>query len=196
MIQQDGIKSYFKQLPNLLHIYSSTIKRGILLKQLEDPFQVTSNSKKTLPKPTIFISYSHQDKKWLTRLQTHLKVLQNLYGDVNYWDDTQIEIGDSWLKEIENNLNAASIAILLVSTDFLASDFVMQKEVPRLLSQAQKRGVRIMPLILSPCLFTDSPIGQYQAVNAPEEALEELQKTQQEKIYIKLMLEIKKFLPN
>lgn len=185
---------------NLLRLYANHISAGIksncgnLLKQFVAVGKIEQAKKELSLGSDIFISYSHQDKQWLTRLQTHLKVLQNLCGQITYWDDTQIGTGDAWLKEIEKNLKSASIAILLISTDFLASDFVMRKEVPQLLERAKNRGVRIMPLIISPCLFTDSVISQYQAVNAPEEALEELSKSQQEKVYIKLMQEVKKYI--
>lgn len=182
--------------PNLLRLYANHMEshQGNPPKQFTDMRKTKQFKNDMSMRSDIFISYSHQDKQWLTRLQTHLKVLQNLYGQVTYWDDTQIGTGDAWLKEIEENLNSASIAILLISTDFLASDFVMKKEIPQLLERAKNRGVRIMPLILSPCLFTDSVISQYQAVNTPEEALEELSKPQQEKVYIKLMQEIKKYI--
>lgn len=201
-IPQEMIDQIASNRPNLVRFYAkqtySGIKsnRGNMLKQTVASRKIEPAKKAMSLRSDIFISYSHQDKQWLTRLQTHLKVLQNLYGKVKYWDDTQIGIGDTWLKEIEKNLNSASIAILLISTDFLASDFVMRKEVPQLLERAKNRGVRIMPLILSPCLFTDSIISQYQAVNTPEEALEELSKPQQEKVYIKLMQEVKKFIPH
>lgn len=199
-IPQDTIDSILSKYPNVLRLYANQItagnksNNGNLLKKFATMEKIEQVKKEIPLKSDIFISYSHQDKQWLTRLQTHLKVLQNLYGQVNYWDDTQIGTGDAWLGEIEKNLNSASIAILLISTDFLASDFVMRKEIPQLLERAKIRGVRIMPLILSPCLFTDSVISQYQAVNAPEEALEELSKPQQEKVYIKLMQDVKKYI--
>lgn len=191
-ISEDVINHIIKAHPNLLRLYISGSRLGNLINSPMKFQQEQGQKELKDTEPNIFISYSHKDREWLNRLQTHLKVLQYLYGQINYWDDTKIGTGDKWLKEIEENLKSATIAILMVSTDFLASDFVMRKEVPQLLDAANRRGVRIMPLILSPCLFEDSAISQYQAVNTPEEALEELSKPQQEKIFLKLMIEIKK----
>lgn len=102
--------------------------------------------------PTIFISYSHQDEDWKNRLTTHLAVLEK-QGILDFWDDRQISGGDDWLPEIEQALENAAVAILLISANFLASDFIMGKEVPELLRKRQEKGVRIMPLIVKPCTW-------------------------------------------
>lgn len=117
------------------------MERGNVLKSIISISQIKPED--TNKRASIFISYCHQDKVWLTRLQTHLKVLNNLGFHIDYWDDTKIKTGDAWLNEIERNLNSATIAILLISTDFLASDFVMKKEIPQLLKNAAERGVHI-----------------------------------------------------
>lgn len=157
------------------------------------------NSMNVLPRNNghkIFISYSHKDKTWLDRLQVHMKALGNIGISVNYWDDTQIKAGDISLQQIADNLNTASIAILLVSTDFLASDFVMNQEVPKLLENAQQRGVRIIPFIIAPCMFTNSVISKYQAINDPKQTLSELSTTDQERTYLQLMQAISDCISN
>jgi len=75
----------------------------------------------------VFVSYSHRDKKWLERLQVHLKPLARA-GNIDLWDDT-----------------------------------------------------RILPVILAHCLFTDSPLGRFQAINAPDKPLEQLTKAGRDK---------------
>src|SRR5688500_7371659 len=102
------------------------------------------------PRPTVFISYSHADKEWLERLKRHLKPLVR-EGRVDCWDDTHIRPGDDWKQEIRNALDAAQVAVLLISADFFASDFIDENELPSLLAAAQAKGVRILPVILSAC---------------------------------------------
>jgi len=103
-----------------------------------------------MAKPTIFISYSHKDEEWKSRLVTHLGVLQQQdYLDI--WVDTRIEGGADWLQEIKEAIDVTSIAVLLISADFLNSKFITEKEIPMLLQQQQEKGLRIFPIILKPC---------------------------------------------
>ena len=122
------------------------------------------------PAGKVFISYSHDDKSYLDRLQKHLKPHVRS-GALPVWVDTQIKAGDEWKKEIEAALDAAQIAILLVSVSFLASDFVAEEELPKLLKAAEERGVEIVPVILTPCSFKRSSLYKYQAINDPSRPL-------------------------
>ena len=135
----------------------------------------------------LFISYSHQDKDWLTKVQPHIEVLEKMGIAVNLWDDTQIKAGMRWKEEIEKALASAKVAVLLVSTDFLNSDFISRDEVPALLKAAQEDGATILPLILKPCLYTSYPdLKEYQAVNDPSKPLSTLRKSEQDKILVAL----------
>src|SRR5271170_5638040 len=98
----------------------------------------------------VFVSYSHADEVWLKRLQIHLKPLHR-QGLVDLWDDTRIAPGQKWKFEIESAINSAAVAILLVSADFLASDFIDKDELPPLLAAAEDKGTMILPLIIGPC---------------------------------------------
>jgi len=106
-----------------------------------------------MPTPSVFISYSHKDEEWKDRVVTHLRVLQ-MQDMLDVWDDRRIEAGDEWRAEIENALNAASVAVLLISANFLTSKFILDEEVPRLLERRAKQGVRVIPLIVKPCAWT------------------------------------------
>ena len=90
----------------------------------------------------LFISYSHSDARHLKEFQPHLKFLEES-GLVNFWNDKKIEAGADWRKEIEQALARARVAILLISPDFLVSDFINEYELPALLEAAQKGEVAI-----------------------------------------------------
>lgn len=145
----------------------------------------------TAEKTNIFISYSHCDKKYLKWLQKHLKAFQRQNQQIEIWDDTKIQIGDKWKKEIESALDNTSIAFLLISKDFLASDFVMDNEIPTLLQKSSNEGTMIIPIILSPCLFEDSPISEFQAINPPEKPLSMLSESEVDQIFVDLLRQIK-----
>lgn len=104
--------------------------------------------------PKVFISYSHKDEEWKDRLVTHLGVLQQ-QGALEVWDDRRIKGGDNWYEEIEKALNSANIAILMISANFLTSDFILGKEVPPLLERRQNEGVRVIPVIVKPCVWQE-----------------------------------------
>ena len=138
------------------------------------------------------MSYSHKDKEWLKRVETHLRVLTNLGVAVDWWDDTKIKAGMKWRAEIEKALSAAKVAILLVSTDFLASDFIRANELPPLLKAAENEGATILPLILKPCLFTEAVgLSVFKAVNEPERALSKLSDSKQDEILVALAKRVK-----
>ncbi len=101
-------------------------------------------------KPTIFISYSHEDEAWKDRLMKHLGVPVR-QGLLDVWVDRKMEAGVDWFKEIERALDKAAAAILVITTDFLNSRFILDQEVPRLLEKRIEQGVRIFPLIAKPC---------------------------------------------
>ncbi len=104
----------------------------------------------------VFISYSHKDEDWKERLHTQLKVLE-LENQLTVWEDRQIAAGDNWNPAIEQAINSAQVAILLISADFLASSFIRGEEVPRLLERRTKDGLRVIPLILKPCPWQAVP---------------------------------------
>jgi hypothetical protein len=91
---------------------------------------------------------------------------------IRVWTDQSIKPGYRWKEEIESALVRASIAILLVSDHFLASDFIAENELPPLLKRAEENGVRIMWIPISPCLHHRTPISEYQAACDPERPLE------------------------
>ncbi len=133
--------------------------------------------------PTVFVSYSRADKECLERLRIHLKPLQR-EGAIRYWDDGEIASGQKWKEEIETALSDATIAVLLVSADFLASDFVVENELPKLLQAAEHLGTTILPIILKPCgIERHQGLSPFEVVNDPKIPLLGLPLVEQEAIY-------------
>ena len=133
----------------------------------------------------VFISYSRKNKKWLERLQTHLRLLER-EGLVEVWDDTRISPGSQWDTEIRRALDSAKVAVLLVSADFLGSSYIADTELPALLTAAKRDGVLILPVIVSASGFEETKLGQFLSVNDPARPLVDLSEGEQETIFYKV----------
>lgn len=133
----------------------------------------------------VFVSYSHADAKWLTSMRSHLKLLERHAG-IEQWDDTKIKPGTQWREEIQSALERAKVAVLLVSADFLTSDFIVTNELPPLLKAAQEHGTLILMLIVRPCRFEKTELARFQAVNPPSKPLSALSSSRREEWYVKL----------
>jgi hypothetical protein len=114
---------------------------------------------------TVFICYSHKDKKYLDVLQQHLDFYKQ-QGLIDFWDDTRTVPGAQWHREIEQAIKTAKVAVLLISIDFLTSKFITEEELPPLLAAAEGEGVKILPVLLRPSDFHVSPLSRFQAVDA------------------------------
>ena len=134
----------------------------------------------------VFISYAHEDKEWVSRLKVHLKPLERA-GILDRWDDTKIDAGTQWRNEIRAAIYSAKIAILFLSADFLASDFIAKDELPPLLDAAEEDGLIIIPVVVKPCRFEETPeISRYQAINSPDKSVIGMSETEREQLWVKL----------
>ena len=158
---------------------------------LREPDQFTGKAEPhSETKPKAFVSYSHADRKSLDRMMVHLRPLEK-QGLLDVWQDTKIEAGDKWKEQINAALDESAIAVLLISADFLASDFIVDNELPPLLAAAEDRGTRILPVILKPCRFTrDKHLSVFQALNDPALPLLMLNDIEQEAVWDQLALAI------
>jgi hypothetical protein len=132
----------------------------------------------------VFISYSHADEKWLTMLLKQLKPLENKGPD--FWSDRDINPGQEWPVEIDHFLNRAKVAVLLVSANFLNSDFIREQELPRLLEAAHLGQVTILPVLISDCLWDETDIGKYQSPINPKQPLNSLVVHKREEALVKI----------
>lgn len=114
----------------------------------------------------VFISYSHKDKRFLDDLLTQLKPYLRT-NTVTAWSDRQIEPGSKWFDEIQAALARTSVAVMLVSSNFLASDFIHEHELGVFLKEAEAGGVTILWVLTGACSYEETPLKDYQAVVSP-----------------------------
>ena len=138
----------------------------------------------------IFISYSHRDQKWLGELKTMLSPLIR-DGSLQVWDDTQIKTGAVWKEEIEKELTSAKVAVLLVSANFLASDFIAKNELPPLLAAARDNGLKICWIYVSSALYEHTEIAKYQAAHDVKRPLDRMPRDERQAALSKIAFEIR-----
>jgi hypothetical protein len=111
----------------------------------------------------LFFSYAHKDEPLRDQLATHLSLLkrQNIITD---WHDRDITAGTDWAQAIDDNLNTADIILLLISADFLASDYCYEKEMTRALERHSQGTACVIPIILRPCDWHSALFGKLQAL--------------------------------
>ncbi len=131
----------------------------------------------------VFISYSHKDSRYLLEeLQAQLGYLERL-GRLEFWDDTKITPGLIWQQEIKRAIQSARVAILLISANFLNSEFIVNNELPPLLKAAKYEGVTILPVIVGACNFEYTDLKQFQVVNDPSKPLNKMRKPEREQAW-------------
>ena len=111
----------------------------------------------------VFFSYSHRDEDLRDELAKHLSILQRR-GVIDAWHDRAIEAGAERQSEIEQQLNRADIILLLVSADFLASDYCYDVEVRQAMERQEAGEARVIPVIVRPVDWQDAPFGKLQAL--------------------------------
>jgi hypothetical protein len=115
----------------------------------------------------VFISYSHDDRQWLDLLLRALALLIREQPNAVWWDG-RIGAGQEWREEIQRSLASAKVAILLVSQSFLASEFILNEELPAILEKARTEGVAILWSLVRNCQWENTPLYRYQAVRLPQ----------------------------
>lgn len=100
----------------------------------------------------LFVSYSHRDEEWKNRLVGHLRVLARK-GEIDAWEDRRIGAGENWKAEIDAAIDRADTALLLISSDFLNSAFILEEEVTRILRHHAAKRLRVIPVIVRPCAW-------------------------------------------
>lgn len=111
----------------------------------------------------VFFSYAHEDEKLRDELEKHLKFLQR-QGVIKAWHDREISAGTEWAGEIDVHMNTANIILLLISADFLASDYCYDIELTRAMERHTAGEARVIPVILRPVDWNSAPFSKLQAL--------------------------------
>ncbi|MBP5974572.1 toll/interleukin-1 receptor domain-containing protein [Brasilonema sp. CT11] len=111
----------------------------------------------------VFFSYSHKDEVLRDELATHLSIMKRQQV-IEAWHDREISAGGEWANAIDDNLNAADIILLLVSANFLDSDYCYDIEMQRAMERHEAREARVIPIILKPVDWRNAPFAKLQAL--------------------------------
>jgi hypothetical protein len=111
----------------------------------------------------IFYSYSHKDEEFRDELEKHLSLLKR-QGFISSWHDRKIGAGTEWKGQIDEHLESAGIILLLISSDFLASDYCYDIELKLAMERHENGKARVIPIILRSCDWNSSPFVKLQAL--------------------------------
>jgi hypothetical protein len=107
----------------------------------------------------LFFSYSHKDEELRNELDKHLSILKR-QGIITVWHDRCILGGSELNKEINNNLKTSNVILLLISSDFLASDYCYDNEMTYAMTMHENNKATVIPVILRPCDWHNAPFGK------------------------------------
>nr|WP_288210138.1 toll/interleukin-1 receptor domain-containing protein [uncultured Dysgonomonas sp.] len=116
-----------------------------------------------MEKVSVFISYSHEDETYKDKLEKHLSILKR-NEIIETWHDRKIVPGEEWDKIIKQELESAQIILLLVSVDFLNSDYCYDVEIKRAVERHNSGEAVLIPIILRKCDWKDTSFSKIQAL--------------------------------
>jgi len=141
----------------------------------------------------IFISYSHHDQEWLDKVKISLIPLSRNHK-LSIWSDKEISPGALWYPEIDHALAKCKIAILLVTPHFLASEFIINVELPVLLTRAKNRELTLLWIPIQHSLYDETGLEKFQALISPQHPLESLGTAGQQKCLVEMAKKIREFM--
>lgn len=118
----------------------------------------------------VFYSYSHKDAELRERLGTYLAPLRQ-QQKITDWHDRKIEPGANWETEITSQLDSAELILLLVSADFLASEYCFGVEMEKAMARLKRGEVKVVPILLKPCLWEESRFSELQIIPRDAKAI-------------------------
>ncbi|MEL7423344.1 MAG: leucine-rich repeat domain-containing protein [Bacteroidota bacterium] len=154
--------------------------KPIILTDTHNPSQLTP--------PLAFFSYSKADIDYLDEFRTQLRPLER-NGQIRLWDDRQIRPGEGWDDSIRSALQSADIIFLLLSSDFLATDYIDETEITIALERHRKGTAKVIPIQLRPCLWQNTPLGELQGI--PRKDITISTADNEDEVWLQVLTEIK-----
>lgn len=111
----------------------------------------------------VFVSYARVDELHRARLEVHLKPLVR-DGLIDVWSDQAVAAGADWERDIQHRLATADIVILLVTPDFVASEYCFELELPEVLRRHEEEGLCVLPVLVKSVDLVNLPIGRFQGL--------------------------------
>jgi hypothetical protein len=146
------------------------------------------------PRDGVFISYAHKDDQlWLDTLLSNLSWLQRKHG-IEIWTDRDIAPGAKWHETIQSAIDRAKVAVLLVSPEFLASPYIINNELAKMLQAAESDGMTIFWIPVRPSAYRHSPIGAFQAAQPPDRPLSSLRGARRDQAFVDIVEKLAKAL--
>jgi len=147
-----------------------------------------------VPRSGVFISYAHKDDpSWLDNLLSHLSWLKSQYN-IDLWTDRDIEPGDKWHETIQAALDRAKVAVLLVTQNYLASDYITSNELPKMLEAAETDGMEIFWIPVRSSTYEHSPLAKLQAARAANRPLADLRAAVRDRAFVEISEKLGKVL--
>ena len=109
----------------------------------------------------VFCCYAREDQEMLKHLKKHLMPLQRS-GQITVWSDTNLNAGVEWEKELHRHLESADIVLLLISPDFMNSDYCYSTEMKHAIERHDQGNVAVIPILLRATLWRDAPFAKLQ----------------------------------
>ncbi|MGA9998275.1 MAG: COR domain-containing protein, partial [Pyrinomonadaceae bacterium] len=169
VLEQNKIRTFPKVVGNkIVELDVNGLLNGVDLEGTRKRDKSVSEQRRDV---RLFYSYSHKDESLRNELEAHLKILQRQRW-IDAWHDRKIGAGDEWKQKIDENLERADIILLLISADFIASDYCYEEEMKLALRRYDKGEARVIPVIVRDVNWKLAPFAKLQALPKDGKAVE------------------------
>ena len=161
LMERSRIETFPRVIEN--EIFTLSVKEMLNGVDLEETRKASQKRDSKSQPLRLFYVYSHKDEVLRNELETRLKILHR-QGVIAQWQDRRITAGEKWTDQIDRNIEQADIILLLMSPDFLASDYCYDKELQRALERHDAGEVRVIPIVVREVNWLLSPFSTLQAL--------------------------------